>query len=126
MTKQITFQDTGRSTVDTGENRVVRGIDDLIPQEIQVQGELKEFVSTIKVLEDYPELQSIHLHISKLPTADGKRKFSYLDDGVTNRQYALATLNLFDGRQYRTVKVERESRLLSMLIFFIGFIIRLV
>lgn len=74
-------------------------------------------MNTIKVLEDYPEVQSIDLHIANLPIADGKRKFSYLDDGVTNRQYAVATINLFDGDQYRIVEVERESRSLSILIF---------
>ncbi|WP_330994058.1 Tn7-like element transposition protein TnsE [Staphylococcus pseudintermedius] len=47
---------------------------------------------------------------------DGKRKFTYLDDGVTNRQYAVTTINLFNDKQYRVVEVERESRSLSMLI----------
>ncbi|MGH0796202.1 hypothetical protein ACQVTT_18725 [Bacillus mycoides] len=114
-TKEMIFKYMGiQSTADTGGNQVVRGIENLLSQEIQVQGELKEFVNTIKVLEDYPEVQSIDLHIANLPIADAKRKFSYLDDGLTNCQYAVAIINLFDGGQYRIV--ERESRSLSILI----------
>lgn len=116
-TKKITFQDTDiRSMADTGGNQVVRGIEILVSQEIQEQGELREFVRTLRELENYQQVQSVDLHIAKLPIVDGKRKFSYLDDGVTNRQYAVATINLFNDKQYWVVEVERESRSLSMLI----------
>lgn len=76
---------------------------------VKVESELKEFVSTIKVLEDYPEVQSIGIHIATLPIADSKRKFSYLDDGVTNRQYALTIINLFGSRQCRIVEVKEKA-----------------
>lgn len=116
-TKKITFQDTGiRSMADTGGNQVVRGIENLVSQEIQEQGELREFVRILRELENYQQVQSVDLHIANLPIVDGKRKFTYLDDGVTNRQYAVATINLFNDKQYRVVEVERESRSLSMLI----------
>lgn len=75
-------------------------------------------MNIIKVLEDYPEVQSIDLYIPNLPIDDGKRKFSHLDDGVPNRQYTVATINLFDGGQYRIVEVEREIRSSSILIFY--------
>ena len=68
----------------------------LVSQEIQVQGELREFVRTLRELENYQQVQSVDLHIAKLSIVDGKRKFSCLDDGVTNRQYAVATINLFN------------------------------
>ncbi|WP_411739852.1 Tn7-like element transposition protein TnsE [Peribacillus sp. S4] len=35
---------------------------------------------------------------------------------MTNKQYALATVNLFNGRQFKVLEVERENRSLSMLI----------
>lgn len=44
-----------------------------------------------------------------------RRNHVYLD-GVTNKQYALATVNLFNGRQFKVLEVERENRSLSMLI----------
>ncbi len=68
------------------------------------------------IVENYPEVQSVHIQINHLSTCDGKRKFSYLDDGITNRQYAITTINLFDGMEYRVLEIERETRSLSMLI----------
>ncbi|WP_257132231.1 hypothetical protein [Bacillus cereus] len=34
-----------------------------------------------------------------LPTGSEKRNFSYLDDGITNRKYVVASIELFNGRQ---------------------------
>jgi hypothetical protein len=62
---------------------------------------------------------SIDFHIKTfLPIADSKRKFSYLDDGVTNREYALAIINQFGRRQYRIVDVEGENHSFSLLILY--------
>ncbi|WP_218066635.1 Tn7-like element transposition protein TnsE [Aerococcus urinaeequi] len=47
---------------------------------------------------------------------DGNRVFSYLEDGITPRRYALATVNLFNGNEFKILEVERENRALSMLI----------
>ncbi|EMO6542618.1 hypothetical protein ROB35_002209 [Staphylococcus aureus] len=67
-------------------------------------------------LEDYKEVQLIIIQMSSLPIGDGKRVFSYLEDGVTPRQYALATVSLFNGNEFKILKVERENCALSMLI----------
>ncbi|WRN61685.1 hypothetical protein UM822_04280 [Staphylococcus aureus] len=67
-------------------------------------------------LEDYKEVQLIIIQMSSLPIGDGKRVFSYLEDGVTPRQYALATVSLFNGNEFKILEVERENCALSMLI----------
>lgn len=54
--------------------------------------------------------------MSSLPIGDGKRVFSYLEDGITPRQYALATVSLFNGKELKFLEVERENCALSMLI----------
>lgn len=54
--------------------------------------------------------------MSSLPIGDGKRVFSYLEDGVTPRQYTLATVSLFNGNEFKILEVERENCALSMLI----------
>lgn len=116
-TKQYTFKDTGiRSASDTGGNRLARGIENQSLQQVQAEGELGEFVHVLQELVDYKEVQFITIQMSSLPIGDGKRVFSYLEDGVTSRQYALATVSLFNGNEFKILEVERENRALSMLL----------
>ncbi|MCW1941176.1 Tn7-like element transposition protein TnsE [Bacillus anthracis] len=75
-----------------------------------------DFINVLKVLEGYPEVKVINVATGILPTGSEKRKFSYLDDGITNRKYIVASIELFNGRQYKVLEIERESRSLSMLI----------
>ncbi|MEZ2719683.1 Tn7-like element transposition protein TnsE [Niallia circulans] len=51
-----------------------------------------------------------------MPIGDGNRVFSYLEDGITPRRYALATVSPFNGNEFKILEVERENRALSMLI----------
>lgn len=116
-TKRYTFKDTGiRSTADTGGNRLARGIENQSLQQVQAKGELGEFVRVLQELEDYKEVQFITIQMGSLPIGDGNRKFRYLEDGVTHRQYALATVSLFNGNEFKILEVERENCALSMLI----------
>lgn len=116
-TKRYTFKDTGiRSASDTGGNRLARGIEHQSLQQVQAEGELGEFVHILQELEDYKEVQFINIQLSSLPIGDGKRVFSYLEDGITPRRYALATVSLFNGKELKVLEVERENRALSILI----------
>ncbi|EKB5971588.1 hypothetical protein OPH27_000961 [Listeria monocytogenes] len=116
-TKKYTFKDSGiRSASDTGGNRLARGIENQSLQQVQAEGELGEFVHVLQELEDYKEVQFINVQLSSLPSGDGNRVFSYLEDGITPRRYALATVNLFSGNEFKILEVERENHALSMLI----------
>lgn len=116
-TKRYTFKDSGiRSASDTGGNQLARGIENQSLQQVQAEGELGEFVHILQELEDYKEIQSINVQLSSLPIGDGNRVFSYLEDGITPRRYVLATVNLFNGNEFKILEVERENRALSMLI----------
>ncbi|MGN4437704.1 Tn7-like element transposition protein TnsE [Bacillus cereus group sp. MYBK69-1] len=116
-TKRYFIEDNARrSTADVGGNQLVRGIENKSLYEIQAQGELLDFINVLKVLEGYPEVKTIKVTTGVLPTGSEKRKFSYLDDGITNRKYIVASIELFNGRQYKVLEIERESRSLSMLI----------
>ncbi|WP_368500717.1 Tn7-like element transposition protein TnsE [Bacillus sp. HSTU-bmb18] len=118
-TKRYLIEDNGRrSTADVGGNQLARGIENKSLYEIQAQGELLDFINVLKVLEGYPAVKSIKVTIGVLPTGSEKRKFSYLDDGITNRKYIVASIELSDGRQYKVLEIELESRSLSMLILF--------
>jgi len=77
---------------------------------------LGEFLHVLQELEDYKEVQFINVQLSSLPMDYGNRVFSYLEDGITPRRYALATVNLFNDNEFKILEVERENRALSMLI----------
>lgn len=64
----------------------------------------------------YPEVKAIDVATDVLPTRSEKGNFSYLDDGMTIRRYIVASIELFNGRKYKVLEIERESRSLSMLI----------
>lgn len=116
-TKRYMFQDKGiRSTSDTGGNQLARGLENQSLQQVHAKGELGEFVHVLQELEDYKEVQMINIQLGSLPTLEEKRKFSYLEDGVTARQYALATVYFLNGKEFKILEVERENRVLSMLI----------
>lgn len=63
------------------------------PLEKKITCVRRVFISKIKVHEDYPEVQSIDLHISNFPIVDGKLS-STTRRCVTNCQYALTIINL--------------------------------
>ena len=52
----------------------------------------------------------IDFKIEELPT------FSFLDDGITRRKYALGSVKLLNGHNYFIVEIEREYKSLAMLI----------
>jgi hypothetical protein len=116
-TKKYFIDDNGRrSTSDVGGSKVSRGIKNRSLYEIEVQGDLRDFISVLKVLEGYREIKAINVSSSVLPTGNGKGKFCYLEDGIVNRKYIVANIELFNGQHYRVLEIERETRSLSMLI----------
>lgn len=115
-TKRYFIDDSGRrSTSDVGGSKVARGIESVSLHEIQTQGELTDFITVLKVLEGHPEVETVFIAFAILPTASVRRKFTYLEDGVTKRKYALATVRLVNGRSYKILEIERENRSLSMM-----------
>lgn len=109
-TKRHTFKDSGiRSAADTGGNRLARGIENQSLQQVQEEGALGEFVHVLQELEDYKEVQFINVHLGSMPMGDGNRVFSYLEDGITPRRYALATVNLFNGNEFEKVSQQTNS-----------------
>lgn len=116
-TKKYFIDDDGRrATSDVGGSKVARGIEKKSVYEIEAKGELRDFLNVLKVLEEYQEIKAISVSSGVLPIGNEKRKFSYLEDGVTRRKYILAIIELLNGRHYRVLEIERETHSLSMLI----------
>lgn len=85
-------------------------------QQVQAKGELGGFVHVLQELEGYKEVQTINIQLGSLPTLEENRKFSYLEDGVTPRQYALAIVYFLNSKEFKILEIEIENRALSMLI----------
>lgn len=105
-----------RSTADVGGQQLARGLENKMLYEIQIQGELQDFINVLKILEQYPEVKGIRVVIDVLPEGNGERKFSRLNDGITKRRYVLAEIHMVNGKRFNIIEIEREGRSLSTLI----------
>lgn len=116
-TKQFRVEDTNKRTVaDTGGNSLIRGVELISVHEASITGELGEFIKILNALNDFPDVQTVNVKIEELPTFKDSRKFSFLDDGITRRKYALGSVQLLKGHHYFILEIEREYKSLSMLI----------
>ncbi|WP_282155955.1 Tn7-like element transposition protein TnsE [Cytobacillus gottheilii] len=108
--------DSIRSTADTGGQKLARGIEHQMLSEIQVQGELQDFINVLRIMEQYPEVSAIRAFIDVLPEGIGDRRFTKLSDNITKRRYVIAEVYMISGKKFNIIEVEREDRSLAMLI----------
>lgn len=104
-----------RSTADVGGNQVTRGLEKQVLSDVKIDGELGEFIKVMRVLQDFPEVQSINIIQGSLKEFSSTKRFVYLSDGVTERKYVIAEIKFFSGREVSVIEVEREYRALSTL-----------
>lgn len=116
-TKRYFVDDQGkRATSDVGGIRIAKGLETKSLYDIQVQGELGEFIRVLKVLENYPEVQWVNVIQGSLKEFSSTKRFVYLSDDVTERKYVIAEIRLFSNKEISVIEVEREDRALSTLI----------
>lgn len=106
-----------RSAADVGGNQVTRGLEQQVLSDVQIAGELGEFIKVMQVLQDFPEVQSINIIQGRLKEFSSTKRFVYLSDGVTERKYMIAEVSVRSGNSYNIVEIEREGKSLSTLIF---------
>lgn len=120
-TKRYFIDDQGRrSTSDVGGSKVAKGLENKSLYDIQVQGELGEFIKILKVLENYSEVQSINVIQGSLKEFSDTKRFVYLSDGVTERKYVIAEIKLFSHKEISVIEIEREDRAISTLIYILN------
>lgn len=120
-TKKYFIDDQGkRSTSDVGGSKAAKGLENKSLYNIQVQGELGDFIKVLKALENYPEVQSINVIQGGLKGFSNTKKFVCLSDGVTERKYVIAEIKLFSNKQVSVIEVEREDWALSTLICYMN------
>lgn len=116
-TKRYFIDDQGRrSTSDVGGSKVAKGLENKSLYDIQVQGELGEFIKLLKILENYSEVQSINVIQGSLKEFSDTKRFVYLSDGVTERKYVIAEIKLFPNKVVSVIEVEREYKAISTLL----------
>lgn len=116
--KRFINTDSKRSTADVGGNQVTRGLEQQALMDIQMDGELGEFIKIMRVLLDFPEVQSINIIQGSLKEFSDTKRFVYLSDGVTERKYVIAEVKLFSGNVVDVIEVEREDKAISTFIYF--------
>ncbi|MGI1820558.1 Tn7-like element transposition protein TnsE [Exiguobacterium sp. TRN 1102] len=116
--KRFINSDSNRSTADVGGNQVTKGLEQQSLIDVQIDGELGEFIKVMRVLQDFPEVQSINIIQGSLKEFSDTKRFVYLSDGVTERKYVIAEVRLFSGNEASLIEVEREDKALSTLILF--------
>lgn len=108
-----------RSTADVGGNQVTRGLEQQPLMDIQIDGELGEFIKVLKALQDFSEVQSINIIQGSLKEYSGTKRFVYLGDGVTERKYLIAEVKFFYGTDVSVIEIERGGKAISTLIYFL-------
>lgn len=116
-TKRRFINDEGkRSSADAGGNHLARGLEQQSLMDIQIEGELGEFIKVMRVLQDFPEVQSINIIQGSLKEFSNTKRFVYLSDGVMERKYVIAEVKLFFGKEFSVIEVDREDKHISTLI----------
>lgn len=120
-TERFFHDDRGKRTLsDIGGESKLKGLEFTKPENVQVTGELEEFVQVIRLLENKPGIEKIELLIDNLPVSNGG-KFARLEDGITPRKYVLCKITVKGKGERAIIEVERQNRALSTLILkFIG------
>lgn len=106
-----------RSTADVGGNQVTRGLEKQVLSDVKIYGELGEFIKVMRVLQDFPEVQSINIIQGSLKEFSSTKRFVYLSDGVTERKYVIGEVKLLFGREISVIEIEREDKAISTCIY---------
>lgn len=114
--KRFINTDSKRSTADVGGNQVTRGLEQQSLVDIQIEGELGEFIKVMQVLQDFSEVKSINIIQGSLKEFSDTKRFVYLSDGVTERKYVIAEVKLFSNKTISLIEIERDNKAISTLI----------
>ncbi|MFU8648183.1 Tn7-like element transposition protein TnsE [Lysinibacillus sp. RSDA_15] len=116
--KRFISSDRNRSTADVGGNQVTRGLEQQSLIDVQIDGELGEFIKVMRVLQDFPEVQSISIIQGSLKEFSDTKRFVYLSDGVTERKYVVAEINTSSVLEVISIEIERENKAIATLVCF--------
>ena len=113
-TKKYILEDNNSRTLADGQGvNLAKGIEMSNADVGQVNGELKEFIEVLNLLEKMNGIRAVDYKIVYLPQG---RKFSYLNNGITRRQCIIAKIVKSDGNKYGILEIEREEKALSTIL----------
>ncbi|WP_125006164.1 Tn7-like element transposition protein TnsE [Clostridium tagluense] len=105
-----------RTTADTGGENIIKGLEFISLENVEVHGQLEEFVEILMLLRKRYYIKSVDIIIGELQESRNGKRFSRLSDGISKRKYAIGKITMIDGRECSLIEVEREGRALSMLL----------
>lgn len=106
-----------RTTADTGGLDTVKGIEYENIDDVQIKGELEEFIEILRILKTKPGVRSVEVLIKHLPEGKKGKKFAMLSDGESKRRYVVGKIDM-NNTTYSLIEIERENRSLSMLLLY--------
>jgi hypothetical protein len=108
--------DNLRTTADTGGLDKAKALEYESIEEVNVNGELEEFIEIMRLLKNNQNIEDVKITINDLPEGKRGKKFSKLQDSKTNRQYVVGKVIMKNRKEYSLLEVEREEKSLSMLL----------
>lgn len=114
--KYVLEDDNLRSAAGFDDEELGRGLEFTTIDEIEVKGELEEFIEILRLLEKKHSIKSVHISVGELSDGKKGKRFARLSDGITRRKYVIGRIIMIYGREFSLVEIERENRALSMLI----------
>lgn len=105
-----------RTTADSGGEDIIRGLEFINVTQIEVKGELQEFIKILRLLEKRNDIKSINIIVGDLPEGTVGKRFSKLRDGITKRKYIISEISMAEGKKNSLIEIEREDKALSMLL----------
>ncbi|MEJ8555170.1 Tn7-like element transposition protein TnsE [Tepidibacter sp. Z1-5] len=107
-----------RTTADTGGLDRAKGLEYKNINDVDVKGELEEFIEILKLLEKKWDIECVEVIIRDLPEGKKGKKFSRISDGLTKRRYTVGKMVMKNNSTYNLIEVEREGKSLSMLLLY--------
>lgn len=114
--KYILEDDKLRTVADTGGEELLKGLEFTNIEKVEEEGELKEFIEILKLIQKRCDIKLIDVIVGDLPEGRKGKKFSKLSDGITRRRYAIGQIVMIDETKYSLIEVQREFKTLSMLL----------
>ncbi|MBM7616164.1 Tn7-like element transposition protein TnsE [Alkaliphilus hydrothermalis] len=106
-----------RTTADTGGMDTARALEYENIDNVNIQGELEEFIEILRLLQQRSNIRSVEVVVDFLPEGKKGKKFAFLSDGITKRRYIVGKIVMNDTI-FSLIEIERENRSLSMLLLY--------
>ncbi|MGF7060511.1 Tn7-like element transposition protein TnsE [Brassicibacter mesophilus] len=106
-----------RTTADTGGLDKAKGLEYKDIDDVEIEGELEQFVEILKLIRKKPNIKDVQVIIENLPEGKKGKRFAYLSDRLNKRKYVIGEIST-NNKRYNLIEIERQNRSLSILLLY--------